>query len=80
MTEGGGSDFSSVVVLSQGIRLAMGVFGALAAFGLLRALNWINGTKFTDHMQIIDDTPLSLALYLGIRFFSVLLFVALLLQ
>lgn len=65
---------------SQAVSLLMGFLGAIAAYLMLRVLDFLNGTKFSEHMQIIDDTPLSLAIYRGIRFFSVLMFIAFLLK
>lgn len=65
---------------SQAVNLLMGFLGAIGAYLMLRVLDFLNGTKFSEHMAIIDDTPLSLAIYRGIRFAAVLLFVALLLK
>jgi hypothetical protein len=71
---------STIALWSQAVNLIMGFVGALAAYLLLRFLDWVNGTTVSDHLAIIDDTPLSLAIYRGIRFAAVLVFVALLLK
>lgn len=71
---------SYIALWSQALNLFMGFIGAAAAYGILRFLDWVNGTKAKDHIAIIDDSPLALAIYRGARFASVLIFVALLLK
>ena len=51
--------------------------GILTAYFLLRMLNKLNGLKFTQDVLLqINTDPLACAVYYGIRFASVLAFVA----
>jgi hypothetical protein len=72
--------FNQIVLTSQVVNLIMGIIGASAVYGILMFLDWHGGIKFTVHIQIIDDNPMALALYRGLRFLAVAYFVATLLK
>jgi hypothetical protein len=71
---------NQIVITSQIVNLIMGMIGALAVFGILTFLDRFAHIKFTTHIQIIDDNPIALALYRGLRFLAVAYFVAILLK
>lgn len=75
-----GASFHEVILTSQGVNLVVTLLGALAVYLILRFLDWLAGIKFTDHIQIIDDSPQALAIYRGLRFVAVAYFIATLLK
>ena len=60
----------NVLIYSTLLKVGLAIVALVTLRIVMRAMDRRTGTKLVDHMEIIDDNPMALAVYHGARLFA----------